>query len=175
MTDQVLNILKFVLLGLLYLFFARCPVGGVERGAGTRAPPAGRPPQVIQPQDAGGRGPRRRGDHADREIDRRCGVLEAAKRKAAKAATKVVAVAPPDWSCWNRRRAAGLTFPIAGEITLGRDPASTIVVDDDAFVSQTHLRVVRLRRPTDGRGPRLDERHLPQRRATDRCEAAPSG
>ncbi|MET0662794.1 MAG: FHA domain-containing protein, partial [Ilumatobacteraceae bacterium] len=35
----------------------------------------------------------------------------------------------------------GLTVAITGEITLGRDPACTIVVDDDAYVSQVHLRV----------------------------------
>ena len=35
----------------------------------------------------------------------------------------------------------GLTVAITGEITLGREPGCTIVVDDDAYVSQIHLRV----------------------------------
>ncbi len=35
----------------------------------------------------------------------------------------------------------GMTVAIAGEITLGREPGCTIVIDDDAFVSQVHLRV----------------------------------
>jgi len=62
-----------------------------------------------------------------------------AKKKAAKGsgagngASRLVVLEPA------ARR--GLTIAITGEITLGRDPACTIVVDDDAYVSQIHLRV----------------------------------
>jgi hypothetical protein len=141
MTDQVLNILKFVLLGLLYLFFARVlwavwsevrtPVrrgpgmranGGAGNGQPRVAVPAGaattplvRPPAQAAPSRA--------------ETKR---AKKAAKGKQGRAA-RLVVLEPP------QRR--GMTVAIAGEITLGREPGCTIVIDDDAFVSQVHLRI----------------------------------
>jgi hypothetical protein len=35
----------------------------------------------------------------------------------------------------------GATFPLGQEITIGRDPSSTIVIDGDTFVSTTHARI----------------------------------
>jgi len=58
---------------------------------------------------------------------------KAAAKNAGGSAVRLVVLEPA-----TRR---GLTVPITGEITLGRDPACTIVVDDDAYVSQVHLRV----------------------------------
>jgi FHA domain len=139
MTDQVLNILKFVLLGLLYLFFARVlwavwsevrtPVrrapaapgrsgrqkGGVVVPAGAATTPMVRPGQPGAPSKA--------------DTKR---AKKAAKGKQGRAG-RLVVLEPVE------RR--GLTVAIAGEITLGREPGCTIVIDDDAFVSQVHLRI----------------------------------
>ena len=35
----------------------------------------------------------------------------------------------------------GATFPLGAEITVGRDPACTITIDGDTFVSSLHLRI----------------------------------
>jgi len=122
MTDQVLNILKFVLLGLLYLFFARVlwavwsevrtpsrrPVPATQRGGNQRTAAAPRP--APQPAPSGRKG-----------------------KQARQRATRLVVLEPK-----SRR---GLTVTIAGEITLGREPDCTISIDDDAYVSSLHLRV----------------------------------
>ena len=47
----------------------------------------------------------------------------------------------PGSSSSSPRRAAAQAFPLGDEITIGRDPSSTIVIDDDTFVSSTHLRI----------------------------------
>jgi pSer/pThr/pTyr-binding forkhead associated (FHA) protein len=138
MTDQVLNILKFVLLGLLYLFFARvlwavwsevrAPVrgasgvqtGGKKNNQRVAVPAGAATSPLVRPEQAA---PTR----ADTKRAKK-----AAKGKQGRAA-RLVILEPAE------RR--GLTVGIAGEITLGRDPNCTIVVDDDAFVSQVHLRI----------------------------------
>ena len=35
----------------------------------------------------------------------------------------------------------GTTFPLASEITVGRDPGCTVMIEGDTFVSQRHARV----------------------------------
>ena len=35
----------------------------------------------------------------------------------------------------------GQTYAVGGEITIGRDPSSTILITDDTFVSQHHARI----------------------------------
>ena len=134
MTDQVLNILKFVLLGLLYLFFARV-LWAVWSEVRT---PVVRRQQVINTQGRPGANvvpgaptaPMNRPAEPDRKAAKKA--RKAAKGKSGRAA-RLVILEPP-----SRR---GVTIAIAGEITLGRDPHSTIMIDDDAFVSQTHLRI----------------------------------
>ena len=132
MTDQVLNILKFVLLGLLYLFFARVlwAVWSEVRTPVRRQQivhPQGTPGQVVPPGAAT--------TPMARPADG--GGTKRSKKKAAKGsggrAARLVVLEPA-----SRR---GLTVAIAGEITLGRDPGCTIMIDDDAFVSQVHLRI----------------------------------
>ena len=129
MTDQVLNILKFVLLGLLYLFFARVlwavwsevrtpvrrPMAGAPSGT-TRRPQAATPaPRPVTPPPAG----RKQAKHAKQQAKRR--------------ASRLVILEP------KARR--GMTVALDGEITLGREPGCTITIDDDAYVSQLHLRI----------------------------------
>ena len=119
MTDQVLNLLKFVLLGLLYLFFARVlwavwsevrtpsrrPIPTTAR---TMTAPAARP--VAAPA------PSRR-----------------TKKQSKRRASRLVVLEPK-----SRR---GLSVGLDDDVTLGRDPGCTITIDDDSYVSQLHLRV----------------------------------
>jgi pSer/pThr/pTyr-binding forkhead associated (FHA) protein len=127
MTDQVLNLLKFVLLGLLYLFFARVlwavwsevrtparrPMTNSARAAGVQiAPPAPRPSAAVP---------------ADRKQSR------SAKKQAKGRASRLVILEPK-----SRR---GMSVALTGDVTLGREPHCTISIDDDAYVSQLHLRV----------------------------------
>jgi FHA domain len=125
MTDQALDILKLVLLGLLYLFFARVlwAVWSEVRAANSRN---AQPHPVGSPLDEGaatvaapvpGRSRRR-----DRPPKGRAGRVN-----------RLVIIAPK-----SRR---GATFPLGAEITVGRDPASTITIDGDTFVSSLHLRI----------------------------------
>ncbi len=131
MTDQVLNILKFVLLGLLYLFFARVLWAvwsevrtpsrrPISRGGGVAAAPTvptGRPVAAPTPAPTPGskRGKRR------------------SKEKGRPRAGRLVILEP--------RARRGITVALDREITLGRDASCTISIDDDAYVSQRHLRV----------------------------------
>ncbi|MET0144347.1 MAG: FHA domain-containing protein [Ilumatobacteraceae bacterium] len=123
MSDQALNILKLVLLGLLYLFFARVlwAVWSEVRSANSRATAAPLPndEQVHSPTVAAPVPGRRR----DRKPPKGKGGHVA----------RLVIVEP------KARR--GATFPLGQEITIGRNPGSTVVIDDDTFVSTTHLRI----------------------------------
>lgn len=125
MTDQVLNILKFALLGLLYLFFARVlwAVWSEVRTPRQRTAPAapgnqrlaGTPAAAPRPQPAQTPQPR----HVQKGRSGRVG--------------RLVLLEP--------RARRGTTFAMQGEITLGRDPSCTITIDDDTFISQLHLRM----------------------------------
>lgn len=124
MTDSLLNILKFALLALLYLFFARVlwavwsEVRGPRPGAAqpmarAAAHPAPPPVAVAQPvpQPAAGRAPKAKRGAVSRLI-----VLEPKANK-------------------------GTAISVAQEITFGRAPGCTVSVPDDTFVSQIHARV----------------------------------
>jgi hypothetical protein len=130
MTDQALNVLKLILLGLLYLFFARvlwavwsevrvprgrtveqAAVAG-QRAAATQAAP--RPPVPAAPA-------------SDKKQ------AKSKKGKKGKAAQRLVILEP--------RHRRGTSISLGNEITLGRDPNCTITIDDDSFVSQLHFRI----------------------------------
>ncbi len=140
MTDQVLNILKFVLLGMLYLFFARVlwavwsEVRTPRRRpiASTRSGP--QPPQPRQAQQQ----PQQRAATAPTTPTSRPAARAAAdtgrrppKGKRGRVA-RLVVLEP--------RQRRGLTFAFTGEITLGRDPNCGIPIEDDSYVSTLHLR-----------------------------------
>ena len=127
MTDQALDILKLVLLGLLYLFFARvlwavwsevrrtstktvAPVSVDDRDATTIIGPASRRDERRARRSV----PRGRSGHVAR-----------------------LAIVEP-------KAQRGKVFPLGAEITIGRDPSSTIVIGDDTFVSQHHARIYEL-------------------------------
>jgi hypothetical protein len=118
MSDSLLNIFKYALLALLYLFFARVlwavwsevrrPSQGaaqVQARAMTGTQPAG-PAHGAPPKPPRGK----RGQVA------RLIVLEPKANK-------------------------GTAISVAQEITFGRAPGCTVSVPDDAFVSQIHARV----------------------------------
>jgi pSer/pThr/pTyr-binding forkhead associated (FHA) protein len=129
MTDQVLDILKLVLLALLYLFFARvlwAVWSEVRQPANARsatdfaqqpqqapsspaASPTGPPP--VQPGKRSTKAARgRRGTPA------RLIILEPKERR-------------------------GTTFAIATEVGIGRDGDNTVVVTDDEYISGHHAKV----------------------------------
>ncbi|MEM9514890.1 MAG: FHA domain-containing protein [Actinomycetota bacterium] len=125
MTDQILNILKFVLLGLLYLFFARV-LWAVWSEVRT---PAQRP--VAQQRQAVTAAAARPAT-SKKSLKTKRSSARVPKGKKGRAG-RLVVLEP------KQRR--GMTVPLQGEITLGRDPNSTIVIDDDGYISQLHLRV----------------------------------
>lgn len=127
MTDQALDILKLVLLGLLYLFFARVlwAVWSEVRSANSRATAPTMPPHAVDDSAATVVEPvpmSRRQRRGQRPAKGRGGSV-----------ARLVIVEPKE------RR--GATFPLGAEITIGRDPSSTITIDGDTFVSSTHLRI----------------------------------
>ena len=126
MTEQVLDILKLVLLALLYLFFARVlwavwsevrspgnaraagTVGALGSGIGDWMGPAVRPAhrkrrEVRPPAGRAGR------------------------------AARLVVLEP--------KAARGQAYALNREITIGRDTKCTITIPDDTFVSSLHARV----------------------------------
>jgi len=127
MSDQVLNILKLSLLGLLYLFFARVlwavwsevktprgrPIARTQHPQPI-AQPAATTPQArpsTAPAGSSSKPTKGRGGRAGRLV-----ILEPKHRR-------------------------GLTIALAGEITLGRDENCTISIQDDTYVSTLHLRI----------------------------------
>ena len=129
MTDQALDILKLVLLGLLYLFFARVlwAVWSEVRSANSRATAIHVPPPPLVDDGAATVA-------APAPTSRRAAARATARRRAAAGSVARLVVVEP-----KERR--GATFPLGAEITVGRDPASTITIDGDTFVSSTHLRI----------------------------------
>jgi pSer/pThr/pTyr-binding forkhead associated (FHA) protein len=129
--DQLLTILKFCLLALVYLFFLRVlravwaeitppKVRGGGRGrAGAAAPVPARAAAPVAAAAAPARGGRRRGRSKD------------------DGPGQLVVVEPAALQ--------GRTFPVTGQVTIGRAANCQITVDD-TFVSQMHARVY----PHDG-------------------------
>ena len=125
MTDQVLDVLKLVLLALLYLFFARVlwavwsevrqPANA--RHAGEPAPPQTRSASPA-PTPAGGV-PAPDGRRQTRPAKGRRGTP-----------ARLVTLEP------KQRR--GTAFPLGATVTIGREPDNTIVITDDAYISSHH-------------------------------------
>jgi len=123
MSDSLLNIFKFGLLALLYLFFARVlwAVWSEVRGprAGAAAPlsarngPPGHPGAPV----------------ADVPANR----AKAPPRGKRGSVARLIVLEP--------RSNKGTAISVAQEITFGRAPGCTVAVPDDTFVSQVHARV----------------------------------
>jgi pSer/pThr/pTyr-binding forkhead associated (FHA) protein len=137
MTDQVLTILKFVLLGLLYLFFARV-LWAVwsEVRTPSRRPMVGAPRQGVPSAAAGQTTPMGRSATTVAAAPAPAATSKKNKKKSSGRqrgrATRLVVLEP--------RSRRGVTIALGGDIVLGRDPASTIMIDDDAYISQRHVR-----------------------------------
>jgi hypothetical protein len=120
MTDQLLEILKFALLALLYLFFARVLWAVWSEVRGPRVS------QVLVHRA---------------EIDADDPTVPAAvpspapraKRPKRGSVAKLVVTQP--------RERKGATFAIVTEISVGRAESCNIVIPDDTFVSQVHARL----------------------------------
>ena len=135
MTDQVLDILKLVLLALLYLFFARVLWAvwsevrqpAADRNAVDRVltpTPQPTPPPVPEGTPTGGT-PRNW-----RQND----VEQKPPRGTRSRPARLVVIEPKDRK--------GTAFAIgATAVTIGREPHSTIVIADDAYVSGHHATV----------------------------------
>jgi pSer/pThr/pTyr-binding forkhead associated (FHA) protein len=123
MTDQVLNILKFALLGLLYLFFARV-LWAVWSEVRT-------PKQRTAQAEVSNQ--RFNGPPAENPQAQQAPAQQRAQNGRSGRVGRIVILEP------STRR--GTSIAMQGEITLGRDPSCTITIDDDAFISQLHLRM----------------------------------
>ncbi len=111
MPEQLLTILKFCLIALLYLFFLRVlrVVWMEVREPATAAGGTARPAATAPPR------PQKR-------------------RKSPRSPdpTRLVMIAPP--------QSAGAQYALAAEMTIGRAPGCTIVIED-GYVSSVHTRV----------------------------------
>jgi hypothetical protein len=128
-TDQLLNIFKYALLALLYLFFARVlwAVWSEVRG-----PRAGKAPAAAMPVQAQ---PRVTAGPIDITTATPVPSVAAPQRpRGKKAAVSRLVIAQP-------RVRRGAEFPLGHEITVGRTTACTVTIPDDSFVSQLHARV----------------------------------
>jgi hypothetical protein len=134
MTDSVLDLLKWTLLGLLYVFFAR-----VLWAVWTEVRTSSTSTQLANPashrQTATASGDTTRALEADPTL--RTERSSKTKRSAADtrrgAATKLVILEP--------KSLKGQTHLISGEITIGRDTSCTLPITDDTYVSGIHARV----------------------------------
>jgi pSer/pThr/pTyr-binding forkhead associated (FHA) protein len=134
MTDSVLDLLKWTLLGLLYLFFAR-----VLWAVWTEVRTSGNNPQLAHPSPPSPRNARSgdatRAIGADPTFRSQRG---RSKRRSDTdtrrgAATKLVVLEP--------KSIKGQTHLISGEITIGRDPTCTLSIPDDTYISGLHAKV----------------------------------
>ncbi len=112
MSEQLLTILKFCVLALLYLFFFRVlravwvevnPPPALERSGGAVAPAAGSPPA--------GR----------------------TRRKGRKVPTQLTMVEPAEQR--------GRVIPLGAEMTVGRAAGCQVAIPEDTFASQIHARI----------------------------------
>jgi hypothetical protein len=140
MTDQVLDILKLVLLALLYLFFARVlwavwsevrqPAGEragstAERSAGERA--TATPAFVPEGTPSGGTAANWRAKPAARATKPPRGKRGVPAR--------MVILEPKE------RRGEAFVVAATAPVTIGRDGDNTVVVADDTYVSGRHATV----------------------------------
>ncbi len=143
MTDSVLDLMKFVLLGLLYVFFARVlwavwsevrtpKVAETARSAPGSASTAG---PAVQPAVS-----TRSGSAANLATTRAATApmgrssAAATGTGSAHAVATTVVITQPD-------HLAGQSLPIRDEITIGRRDDCTVSVAGDSFLSSHHARV----------------------------------
>jgi hypothetical protein len=123
MSDELLTVLKFVLLALLYLFFFR-----VLRAVWVEL----NPPRQVERAAAGGGGAGGGGGYGPQP-----GTATAppnlSKRQAKKIPTQLTVLEPADQR--------GRVFPLAAEMTMGRAGGCQVAIPEDTFASQIHARI----------------------------------
>lgn len=137
-TDDLLGVLKYALLALLYLFFARVLWAvwsevRVPRQANRRAnSPAGMPgvPPMMTPGDP----TMPTGSVLVTPPPAATPPRSKARRGRRGRVARLVITEP--------RERRGSAYAVGAEITVGRAPTCTIPVPDDAFASQLHARVM---------------------------------
>ncbi len=127
-TEPLLGILKYVLLALLYLFFARvlwavwsevrAPQGGINVQARATSPTD---PTVAAPAPVNSPSPGKRAVRASKGRRGNIG--------------RFVVIEP--------KLTKGTVYAIGDETTIGRAATASIGMGDDSFVSQLHARVYR--------------------------------
>ncbi len=119
MNDQALDILKLVLLALLYLFFARVlwAVWSEVRTTSARAATDYQPPAAADETLIAGRRPVKP-PRGTRGVPARLTTLEPKERR-------------------------GTSFPITAAVGIGRDDDNTIRILGDSYISGHHARVSR--------------------------------
>jgi pSer/pThr/pTyr-binding forkhead associated (FHA) protein len=128
-TEPLLGILKYVLLGLLYLFFARvlwavwsevrAPQGGIHVQARAAVSPTD--PTVAAPAPATAQPTGKRAVRASKGRRGNIG--------------RFVVIEP--------KLTKGTVYAVSDETTIGRAATASIGMGDDSFVSQLHARVYR--------------------------------
>jgi pSer/pThr/pTyr-binding forkhead associated (FHA) protein len=136
MTDSLLNILKFALLALLYLFFARVLWAVWSEVRGPR-PAAGPLPQAVTrgavPHAGAAAAPAPAGPQPVGQSTATPGRAAKVPRGKRGAVARLIVIEP--------RASKGTAISVAQEVTFGRAPGCTVSVPDDTFVSQIHARV----------------------------------
>lgn len=115
MSDELLTVLKFVLLALLYLFFFR-----VLRAVWVEL----NPPRAVERAPAGGGG---------YSPPSPAPAPNLSKRQARKVPTQLTVLEPADQR--------GRVFPLAAEMTMGRAGGCQVAIPEDTFASQIHARL----------------------------------
>jgi pSer/pThr/pTyr-binding forkhead associated (FHA) protein len=144
MSEQVLNILKLSLLGLIYLFFGRVLWAVWSEVRAPRAQPLARSgapaTQQPAPQPVSAASPYATTEAQPRPTPAPAPAPQPAKRS--RRASKGRGTRVARLVILEPRHRRGQSVAIDNtEITLGRDPACTISIQDDSFVSTLHLRV----------------------------------
>ena len=131
-TEPLLGVLKYVLLALLYVFFARVlwAVWSEVRGPRLGAPTPQAAHAGASPSDPTVAAP----SPLTPEVKHRKRAVRAPKGKRGNVG-RLVVIEP--------KAGRGAAFAIADEITIGRAATCTIGMLDDSFVSQLHARVFR--------------------------------
>lgn len=124
MTDQVLDILKLVLLALLYVFFARvlwAVWSEVRQPANARQVGEYRPPVAPAPTPAAG--------------------VQAPEGRRAVKPTKGRGGTPARLVIIEPKERSGTAFALSGTLTIGRETDNTVLITDDAYISSHHATV----------------------------------
>jgi pSer/pThr/pTyr-binding forkhead associated (FHA) protein len=119
MSEELLTVLKFVLLALLYLFFFR-----VLRAVWVELNP---PPRAVERAPAGG------GGYAPPAAAPAAAGPNLSKRQAKRIPTQLTVLEPADQR--------GRVFPLAAEMTMGRAGGCQVAIPEDTFASQIHARI----------------------------------